>query len=106
MKSYNNVVELFVERNGIEQFVDENNVVWYNLDNIIEVIDTNMDWYKHLFTTKIVVFEDKEVRYITKTAFLILLQNTETLYSSYLKLLAEYDAIRIKLEELERKLFI
>ena len=106
MKSYNNVVELFVERNGIEQFVDENNVVWYNLDNIIEVIDTNMDWYKHLFTTKIVIFEDKEVRYITKTAFLILLQNTETLYSSYLKLLAEYDAIRIKLEELERKLFI
>lgn len=106
MKSYNNVVELFVERNGIEQFVDENNVVWYNLDNIIEVIDTNMDWYKHLFTTKIVVFEDKEVRYITKTAFLILLQNTETLYSSYLKLLADYDAIRIKLEDLERKLFI
>lgn len=106
MKSYNNVVELFVERNGIEQFVDENNVVWYNLDSIIEVIDTNMDWYKHLFTTKIVVFEDKEVRYITKTAFLILLQNTETLYSSYLKLLAEYDAIRIKLEDLERKLFI
>lgn len=106
MKSYNNVVELFVERNGIEQFVDENNVVWYNLDNIIEVIDTNMDWYKHLFTTKIVVFEDKEVRYITKTAFLILLQNTETLYSSYLKLLAEYDAIRIKLEDLEHKLFI
>ena len=106
MKSYNNIVELFVERNGIEQFVDENNVVWYNLDNIIEVIDTNMDWYKHLFTTKIVVFEDKEVRYITKTAFLILLQNTETLYSSYLKLLAEYDAIRIKLEDLERKLFI
>lgn len=106
MKSYNNVVELFVERNGIEQFVDENNVVWYNLDNIIEVIDTNMDWYKHLFTTKIVVFEDKEVRYITKTAFLILLQNTETLYSSYLKLLSEYDAIRIKLEDLERKLFI
>ena len=106
MKSYNNIVELFVERNGIEQFVDENNVVWYNLDNIIEVIDTNMDWYKHLFTTKIVIFEDKEVRYITKTAFLILLQNTETLYSSYLKLLAEYDAIRIKLEDLERKLFI
>lgn len=106
MKSYNNIVELFVERNGIEQFVDENNVVWYNLDNIIEVIDTNMDWYKHLFTTKIVVFEDKEVRYITKTAFLILLQNTETLYSSYLKLLAEYDAIRIKLEDLERKIFI
>jgi hypothetical protein len=106
MKSYNNIVELFVERNGIEQFVDENNVVWYNLDNIIEVIDTNMDWYKHLFTTKIVVLEDKEVRYITKTAFLILLQNTETLYSSYLKLLAEYDAIRIKLEDLERKLFI
>ena len=106
MKSYNNVVELFVARHGIEQFTDENNVVWYNLDNIISVIETNMDWYKHLFTTKVVIFEDKEVRYITKTAFLILLQNTETLYSSYLKLLAEYDAIRIKLEELERKLFI
>ena len=62
MKSYNNVVELFVERNGIEQFVDENNVVWYNLDNIIEVIDTNMDWYKHLFTTN---------KDLTKTGVLI-----------------------------------
>jgi hypothetical protein len=106
MKSYNNVVELFVTRHGIEQFTDENNVVWYNLDDIISVIETNMDWYKHLFTTKVVIFEDKEVRYITKTAFLILLQNTETLYSSYLKLLAEYDAIRIKLDDIERKLFM
>lgn len=106
MKSYNNVVELFVERHNIEQFIDEHGVVWYNLDNIIEVIETNMDWYKHLFTTKVLVIDDKEVRYITKTAFLILLQNTETLYSSYLKLLAEYDAIRIKLDDIERKLFI
>lgn len=106
MKSYNNIIELFVERHGIEQFVDENGVVWYNLDDVIKVIDTNMDWYKHLFTTKVVIFDDREVRYITKTAFLILLQNTESMYSSYLKLLAEYDAIRLKLDDIERKLFM
>lgn len=106
MKSYNNVVELFVERNGIEKSVDESGVVWYNLETIIKSIDTNMDWYKHLFTTKVLIEDGEQVRYITKTALMILLQNTETLYSKYLNMLAEYDAIRIKLDELERKLFM
>ena len=106
MKSYNNIVQIFSERNGVQMYVDENEVEWYSLDDVMTVMEVNMDWYKHLFTTKVVIFEDKEVRYITKTAFLILLQNTETLYSSYLKLLAEYDAIRIKLDDIERKLFM
>ena len=106
MKSYNNVVELFVERHGIEGFEDENKVVWYNLEDILDVVEMNMDWYKHLFTTKIVIFEGREVRYITKTALVILLQQTDTLYSKYLNTLSEYDSIRLKLDDIERKLFM
>ena len=106
MKSYSNIVDLFVERYEVETYTDEMNVVWYNLEDVAKVIDMNMDWYKHLFTTKVVVFDDKESRYITKAAMVILLQNTETLFGEYLKMLGEYDAIRLKLDVIESKLFL
>lgn len=104
MKSYNNIVQIFSERNGIQMYVDENEVEWYSLDDVMTVMEVNMDWYKHLFTVKSVMIGNDEVRFITKAAMMILLQNTETLYGEYLKLLAEYDSIRYKLDDIERKI--
>lgn len=104
MKSYSNIVDMFTERFNVETYVDEHDVTWYCLDDISRIIDLNMDWYKHLFTVKLVTFDDKVVRFITKAAFVILLQNTKTPYGEYLKLLGEYDAIRLKLDAIENHL--
>lgn len=104
MKSYSNIVDMFTERFNVETYVDEHEVTWYCLDDISRIIDLNMDWYKHLFTVKLVTFDDKDVRFITKAAFVILLQNTKTPYGEYLKLLGEYDAIRLKLDAIENHL--
>jgi hypothetical protein len=104
MKSFNNILEVFVEKHMIENFIDENDVCWYNVDNIKQVIPVNMDWYKHLFTFKTVIEGDNEVRFITKAALIILLQNTETIYGEYLKLLNQHDAIQLKLDALEAEL--
>lgn len=104
MKSYNNIVQIFSLRNDVQMYTDENDVEWYSLDDVMKVMPVNMDWYKHLFTVKSVMIGNDEVRFITKAAMMILLQNTDTLYGDYLKLLAEYDHIRVKLDEIERKL--
>ena len=95
MKSYSNIVDMFAERFNVEKYVDEQDVTWYCLDDISKVIDLNMEWYKHLFTIKIVTIDDEN---------LILLQNTKTPYGEYLKLLGEYDAIRLKLDAIESHL--
>lgn len=104
MKSYSNIVDMFTERFNVEKYVDEQDVTWYSLEDISKVIDLNMEWYKHLFTVKVVTFDDNNVRFITKAAFVILLQNTKTPYGEYLKLLGEYDAIRLKLDAIEQHL--
>jgi len=104
MKSFNNILEVFVEKHMIENFMDESNVWWYKVDDIKRVIPVNMEWYKHLFTFKNVVEGDSEVLFITKAALIILLQNTETIYGEYLKLLSQHDAIQLKLDALEAEL--
>ena len=104
MKSYSNIVDMFTERFNVEKYVDEQDVTWYCLDDISKVIDLNMEWYKHLFTIKIVTIDDENLIFITKAAFVILLQNTKTPYGEYLKLLGEYDAIRLKLDAIENHL--
>ena len=95
MKSYSNIVDMFAERFNVEKYVDEQDVTWYCLD---------VEWYKHLFTIKIVTIDDENLIFITKAAFVILLQNTKTPYGEYLKLLGEYDAIRLKLDAIESHL--
>lgn len=104
MKSYSNIVDMFTERFNVEKYIDEHDVTWYCLDDISKVIELNMEWYKHLFTVKIITIDDMNLRFITKAAFVILLQITKTPYGEYLKLLGEYDAIRLKLDALESQL--
>ena len=104
MKSFNNILEVFVEKNEVSSFVDDAKVSWYNLDDIKRVIPVNMEWYKHLFTIKTVVMGDDEYKYITKTALIILLQNTDTPYGEYLKLLSQHDAIQLKMDMIEEEL--
>lgn len=104
MKSYSNIVDMFTERYNVEKYVDEQDVTWYCLDDISKVIELNMEWYKHLFTIKIITIDDMNLRFITKAALVILLQITKTPYGEYLKLLGEYDAIRLKLDTLEDQL--
>ena len=104
MKSFNNILEVFVDKFNIEYFEDESGIVWYKVLDIKQVIPVNMDWYKHLFTFKTVMEGDDEVKFITKAALIILLQNTETIYGEYLKLLNQHDAIQLKLDMLEEEL--
>ena len=104
MKSFNNILEVFVDKFNIDHFEDESNVVWYKVLDIKQVIPVNMDWYKHLFTFKTVVEGNDEYIFITKAALIILLQNTETIYGEYLKLLSQHDAIQLKLDMLEEEL--
>jgi hypothetical protein len=104
MKSFNNILEVFVEKFEVRNFNDEGGVYWYNLDDIKKAIPVNMDWYKHLFTVKTIVEGDDEYGYITKTALIILLQNTDTLYGDYLKLLSQHDAIQLKMDMIEEEL--
>ena len=104
MKSFNNILEVFVDKFNIEHFEDESNVVWYKVLDIKQVIPVNMDWYKLLFTVKTVMEGNDEVKFITKAALIILLQNTETIYGEYLKLLSQHDAIQLKLDMLEEEL--
>ena len=104
MKSFNNILEVFVDKFNIEHFEDDSNVVWYKVLDIKQVIPVNMDWYMHLFTVKTVMEGNDEVKFITKAALIILLQNTETIYGEYLKLLSQHDAIQLKLDMLEEEL--
>lgn len=104
MKSFNNILEVFVEKFEIENFKDESDVCWYKVDDIRKVIPVNMEWYKHLFTVKTIMEGNDEYRFITKAALIILLQNTETIYGEYLKLLNQHDAIQLKLDMLEEEL--
>ena len=104
MKSFNNILEVFVDKFNIEHFEDESNVIWYKVDDIKRVIPVNMEWYKHLFTVKTVMEGNDEYKFITKAALIILLQNTETIYGEYLKLLSQHDAIQLKLDMLEEEL--
>jgi hypothetical protein len=111
MKSYNNITELFAANNNIESFVDEGGIYWYKLEDVEKVIPLNMEWYKSLFTLNTLVVngvngeETKFVTFMTKAALMIALQNTETKYGEYLRLLREYDSIRYKLDEIEDELF-
>lgn len=104
MKSFNNILEVFVEKNEVANFVDDTGVYWYNLHDIKRNIPVNMEWYKHLFTVKTIVVGDDEYQYITKTALIILLQNTDTLYGEYLKLLSQHDALQLKMDMIEEEL--
>lgn len=104
MKSFNNILQVFVDKFDIENFEDESNVWWYKVDDIKRVIPVNMDWYKHLFTIKTIVEGDDEYKFITKAALIILLQNTDTIYGEYLKLLSQHDNIQLKLDMLEEEL--
>ena len=104
MKSFNNILQVFVEKFKIESFADEANVDWYKVDDIKRVIPVNMDWYKHLFTVKTIVEGNDEYKFITKAALIILLQNTDTIYGEYLKLLSQHDSIQLKLDMLEEEL--
>ena len=104
MKSFNNILEVFVEKFEIENFKDESNVYWYKVEDIRKVIPVNMEWYKHLFTVKTIMEGNDEYKFITKAALIILLQNTETIYGEYLKLLNQHDSIQLKLDMLEEEL--
>jgi hypothetical protein len=104
MKSFNNILEVFVEKFNIENFIDDTEVCWYNVSDIRRVIPVNMDWYKHLFTVKTVMKGNDEEKFITKAALIILLQNTDTIYGEYLKLLSQHDSIQLKLDMLEEEL--
>lgn len=104
MKSFNNILQVFVDKFNIENFEDESNVVWYKVDDIKRIIPVNMDWYKHLFTVKTIMEGDDEYKFITKAALIILLQNTDTIYGEYLKLLSQHDSIQLKLDMLEEEL--
>jgi hypothetical protein len=107
MKSFNNILQVFVDKFNIDHFTGMECSVeleWYKVDDIKKVIPINMDWYKHLFTVKTVVVDDAEYAYITKAALIILLQNSDTLYGEYLKLLNQHDAIQLKLDEIEAAL--
>lgn len=105
MKSYNNITELFAANNNIESFVDEGGIYWYKLEDVQKAIPLNMEWYKSLFTLNTLVVNGEEIKFMTKAALMIALQNTETKYGDYLRLLREYDSIRYKLDEIENELF-
>lgn len=104
MKSFNNILQVFVDKFNIEHFDDEMSVTWYKVSDVQKVIPINMEWYKHLFTVKTLMEGNDEYKYITKAAMIILLQNTETIYGEYLKLLSQHDAIQLKLDMLEAEL--
>lgn len=104
MKSFNNILQVFVEKFNVDTIVDETGTEWYKVEDVKRVIPVNMEWYKHLFTVKTLVEGNDEYKYITKAAMIILLQNTETIYGEYLKLLSQHDAIQLKLDALEAEL--
>ena len=49
MKSYNNIVQIFSERNGVQMYVDENEVEWYSLDDVMTVIEVNYTTFIYVF---------------------------------------------------------
>ena len=104
MKSFNNILQVFVDKFEIDNFMDEVGVDWYKVRDIEEVIPVNMDWYKHLFTVKTVMEGNDEYKFVTKAALIIMLQNTDTLYGEYLKLLSQHDSIQLKLDKIESEL--
>ena len=104
MKSFNNILQVFVDKFEIDNFMDDAGVDWYKVQDIEEVIPVNMEWYKHLFTVKTIIEGNDEYKFVTKAALIIMLQNTDTLYGEYLKLLSQHDSIQLKLDKIEAEL--